>query len=101
MPTIRTMCPHCISPVDLDPADILLIAARRPKSTGSYAYYCRGCERVTVAPVAPAAFKLLSTAGVQIEEPQPPQPAHRFTLDDLITFHQLLNTRDWFARLQR
>ena len=101
MSTIRTMCPHCISPVDLDPGDILLIAARRPNSTGSYAYYCRGCERVTVAPVSPAAFELLSTAGVQIEEPQPPQRPPRFTVDDLITFHQLLNTRDWFAQLQR
>jgi hypothetical protein len=105
MSAIRAMCPHCISPVDLDPAEILLTAASPPERTGSYAYFCRGCERVTVAPVSPAAFELLSTAGVRVERslpPQPPQPAApRFTVDDLITFHQLLNTRDWFAQLQR
>ena len=115
MSAIRAMCPYCISPVDLDPAEILLTAAPSPARTGShaytgsYAYYCRGCQRVTVAPVSPAAFELLSAAGVRVERslrPQPPEPpeppaAPRFTVDDLIAFHQLLNTRDWFAQLQR
>jgi hypothetical protein len=104
MSTIRAMCPHCIAPVDLDPAEILLTAASSPERTGSYAYYCRGCERVTVAPVSPAAFELLSTAGVRVERSLPPEPAlpaPRLTADDLITFHQLLNTKDWFAQLQR
>ena len=101
MSTIRAMCPYCISPVDLDPTEILLTASPSPARTGSYAYYCRGCERVTVAPVSPAAFQLLSTAGVRIEASGPPQVAPRLTVDDLITFHELLNTRDWFAELQR
>ena len=100
MSTIRAMCPHCISPVDLDPADVLLTAAPSPERTGSYAYYCRACERVTVAPVSPAAFELLVTAGVRVERSRPPRLAHRFTADDLIEFHQLLNTPDWFAQLQ-
>ena len=104
MSAIRAMCPHCISPVDLDPAEILLTAAPAPERTGSYAYFCRGCERVTVAAVSSAAFELLSTAGVRVERSlpaEPTQPAPRFTVDDLITFHQLLNTQDWFAQLQR
>jgi hypothetical protein len=105
MSAIRAMCPYCISPVDLEPADILLTAAPFPERTGSYAYYCGGCERVTVAAVSPAAFELLSTAGVRVERFLPPQPqeppAPRFTVDDLIAFHQLLNTQDWFAQLQR
>ena len=104
MSAIRAMCPHCISPVDLDPADILLTAAPSPERTGTYAYFCRGCERVTVAPVSPAAFELLSTAGVWVERfvpPEPARPAPGFTVDDLIAFHHLLNTRDWFAQLRR
>jgi hypothetical protein len=103
MSTIRAMCPHCISPIDLDPAEILLAATPAPERIGSYAYRCPGCERVTVAPVSPAAFELLSTAGVRVERsrpPQPPRPAHRFSVDDLIDFHQLLNTRNWFAQLR-
>jgi hypothetical protein len=99
MSTIRAMCPHCICPVDLDPAEILLTAAPSPERTGSYGYYCRGCQRVTVAPVSPAAFQLLSTAGVRVERSGPPQPAP-FTADDLITFHQLLTTGDWFEQVQ-
>ena len=101
MSTIRTMCPHCISAVDLDPADILLIAAPSPVSTGSYGYYCRSCERITVAPLSSAAFALLVTAGVRIERGCAHPPAHPFTEDDLTAFHQLLETRDWFAQLLR
>jgi hypothetical protein len=100
MSTIRAMCPHCISPVDLDPADVLLTAAPAPEHTGSYAYYCRACERVTVAPVSPTAFDLLVTAGVLVERSRPPGSVHRFTVDDLIEVHQLLNTSDWFAQLR-
>jgi len=73
MSTIRAMCPHCISPVDLDPAEILL------------------------APAPPSAFEVHTNAGVRVEESLSP---HRFTVDDLIEFHQLLNTPDWFAQLQ-
>jgi hypothetical protein len=100
MSAIRTMCPHCISPVELDPAEVLLTAAPSPAVTGSYAYWCGGCERVTVAPASPAAVELLVTAGVRVEGSRRPPPAPRFTIDDLITFHQLLNTADWFAQLQ-
>jgi hypothetical protein len=76
MSTIRAMCLHCISPVDLDPADILLTAAPSPERTGSYAYYYRGCERVTVAPVPPAAFEVVVTAGRTVAAIAASAPVH-------------------------
>ena len=105
MSSIRTMCPSCISPVYLDPPEILLLPEPPPAASGSYAYYCYSCERVTVAAVSPDAFALLVTAGVQIQHSEPPTPrstpARLFTVDDLIDFHHLLNTRDWFRQVER
>ena len=101
MSAIRTMCPYCISTVDLDPPEILLLPAPHAAS-GSYAYYCHTCERVTVAAVSPAAFAMLVTAGVQIPSPDPaPRLGHALCVDDLLEFHRLLDTPDWFTLLLR
>ena len=101
MSAIRTMCPHCISALDLDPAHVLLTETPSPAGTGSYAFYCRRCERVTVAPVSSAAFALLVSAGVRVERARPHPPANPLTEDDVIAFHHLLDTPDWFAQLLR
>jgi hypothetical protein len=105
MSSIRTICPDCISPIELDPTEILLMATPPGSDIGSYAYYCRTCERVTVAPVAEAGFALLVSAGVNVErhdsESRPPQAAYGLTVDDLIDFHLLLETQDWFTQLLR
>ena len=102
MSAIGTMCPHCISPVDLDPPEILLLPEPPPDASGSYVYYCRSCQQVTVAPVSPRTFELLVSAGVNVQHGTgaPPPPAHPLTIDDLIDFHRLLDSRDWFTRLQ-
>ena len=78
MSAIRTMCPHCISPVDLDPPEILLLPGAPPEASGSYAYYCRSCQRVTVAPASPRAFELLVSAGVDVQQGTG-RPRHRRT----------------------
>jgi hypothetical protein len=102
MSAIRTTCPHCICPVDLDPPEILLLPAPS-QASGPYAYYCRSCQQVTVAPVSPTAFELLVSAGVDVQQSTAalPPPAHPLTIDDLIDFHRLLDTHDWFSRLQQ
>ena len=104
MSSIRTMCPSCISPIDLDPRQVLLLPA--PVDGGSYAFTCARCEHVIVAAVTEAEITQLVTAGVQIEAARPSRghvgPARRaapITLDDLIEFHLLLATGDWFAQL--
>jgi hypothetical protein len=103
MSAIRTMCPHCICPVELDPAEILLLSGPPPQASGSYAYYCRSCQQVTVAPVSPNGLALLVSAGVDVQQrtAAPPPPADPLTIDDLIDFHRLLDTQDWFGQLQR
>jgi hypothetical protein len=109
MSAIRTMCPHCMSPVDLDPPEILLLPAPPPElpappsePSGSYAYSCGCCQQVTVAPLSPSAFALLVSAGVDARQrTATPPPAHPLTVDDLIDFHRLLDTHDWFSRLQQ
>jgi hypothetical protein len=106
MSAIRTMCPSCISPIDLEPTEVLLLPAPTAAGTGSYAFYCGSCRRVTVAAATRTEIALLVTAGVHVEEdpsasrPVDPAPSgDPFTLDDLIEFHLLLDTEDWFARL--
>jgi hypothetical protein len=105
MSSIRTMCPHCIARLELEPAEILVVATPMAGANGSYAYFCRTCERITVAAVSPAAFRVLVTAGAALpaHEPEsgPVRSARRLTVDDLIDFHELLNSADWFTRLQR
>ena len=102
MSSIRTMCPYCISPVDLDPPEILLLPAPAP-ACGSYAYYCGSCQRVTVAAVSRDAFTLLVNAGVRVEHGDPtpdPPPARPLTVDDPDRLPPPTETRDWFSRLR-
>jgi hypothetical protein len=101
MSTIRTLCPRCMSTVDLDPPEILLIAVPSAAATGSYAYHCGACQHVTAAPVSHAAFVVLLTAGVQVQsaDSTPPPEQAPLCMDDLIEFHRLLTTADWFTQL--
>jgi hypothetical protein len=101
MSAIRTMCPHCMSPVDLDSPEILLLPAPPPEPSGSYAYSCGCCQQVTVAPLSPSAFALLVSADIDARQRTATPPAHPLTVDDLIDFHRLLDTHDWFSRLQQ
>jgi len=108
MATIRATCPTCIRPVDLAPAQVLLLT--RPDATGfgTYLYLCTTCDQVAVKPARPADITLLVSAGV-VPAPrtrQPTTPAgpsghppqiRPLTHDDLLDFHILLDTwsRAW------
>ena len=69
MSAIRTMCPHCISPVDLDPPEILLLPGPPTEACGSYAYYCRSCQRVTVFGLYSVASSLMSPSSTAHSTP--------------------------------
>jgi hypothetical protein len=109
MSTIRATCPTCVRPVDLEPAQLLLIPPDTAGS-GTYLFVCPTCDQLAVRPARPVDITLLLGAGVvpapRTGEPTTPagpcghQPhAAPFNCDDLLDFHLLLNTDDWLARL--
>jgi hypothetical protein len=117
MTTIRTTCPRC-GEVDMGPEAISL-AVRSNGREGSYRFTCPSCEDDVEKRADRKIVALLVSAGVDINhsemeagfapelfddgqdlEPREP-PAPRFTADDLIEFHYLLEDesyiRDFFA----
>jgi hypothetical protein len=117
MTTIRTTCPRC-GEVDMGPEAISL-AVRSNGREGSYRFTCPSCEDDVEKRADRKIVALLVSAGVDISrsdgdhgftpelfdeeedlEPREP-PAPRFTVDDLIEFHYLLEDesyiRDFFA----
>lgn len=114
MATIRAVCNSCNAQVDLRPAEI---AAHVPDDShedrheGSYAFRCSSCRTFVVKPADDRVIGLLVAGGVEISSsdaapwahlrhPEAPLPTGRaLTLDDLIAFHELLETDDWFSML--
>lgn len=112
MTRIRATCPSC-GEVDLRPTDIELEIIRdsaREVTDGScYRFCCPTCEELITKPADERIARLLTTGGVQVvssaddhREPHPEFPADGppLTLDDLISFHQLLESEDWFLGLE-
>jgi hypothetical protein len=120
MTTIRTTCPRC-GEVDMGPEAISL-AVRSNGREGSYRFTCPSCEDDVEKRADRKIVALLVSAGVDInhsemdagfapelfddgqdlEPMEPREPAApRFTADDLIEFHYLLEDesyiRDFFA----
>jgi predicted RNA-binding Zn-ribbon protein involved in translation (DUF1610 family) len=113
MTTIRTTCPQC-GEVDMTPQAILLSITDRA-GEGSYRFSCPTCLHTIEKPADRKVVALLLSAGVEIDdkekaereaaarahevdalEPKPPGP--RFTVDDLIAFHFLLEDDRAFMR---
>lgn len=113
MTRIRATCPVC-GEVDLRPHDIELEIVREPMADvgqGScYRFSCPTCTDVVTKPADERIAKLLTTGGVPVIEaedlpdlpphPELPNDGPRFTTDDLIDFHQLLERADWFHALE-
>lgn len=110
MTRIRATCPIC-GEVDLRPDDIELEIIRDVLdgvAEGScYRFSCPTCEETVTKPADERIARLLTTGGVAVRdlpvrEPHPEEPPSgpRFTLDDLINLHQLLETDDWFLGLE-
>jgi hypothetical protein len=117
MTTIRTTCPRC-GEVDMGP-EANSLAVRSNGREGSYRFTCPSCEDDVEKRADRKIVALLVSAGVDIahsemdagfapalfddeedvEQREPPAP--RFTADDLIEFHYLLEDesyiRDFFA----
>jgi hypothetical protein len=74
--------------------------------SGTYTYCCPGCHAIRQASANAPTLRLLMSAGsVEVPEELPAEPdrgdpaAPGFTHDDLLAFHDLLQTDDWMDRL--
>jgi predicted RNA-binding Zn-ribbon protein involved in translation (DUF1610 family) len=103
MATIECSCPRC-GRVALRPPDLELVLLC--DGSGFYAFDCPRCGDRVRKPADEHAVCLLVFGGVVATE-APPGPVlgpgratgSPLTVDDLIDFHQLLTTGDWFDRL--
>lgn len=114
MTTIRTTCPQC-GEVDMSPEAILL-SIRDRAGEGSYRFACPTCTVTVEKPADRKVVALLLSAGVELDdederssvvasrraaveelEPRPSGPP--LTVDDLITFHFLLEDDDELWRV--
>ncbi len=102
MTTIKATCPGC-GEIDLVPDDIVL---RIGSSDKTYGFSCPKCEEFIEKQADDRVVRLLLSGGVMptmmhipaeaLEVHEGP-PLH---LDDLIEFHELLTSEDWFETLK-
>ncbi len=110
MTRIRATCPGC-GEVDLRPDDIHLEIVRaedgRVSDGSTYRFACPACTDLVTKPADERIVRLLSSGGVavsvrqptatvQVSRPRPALAAPPLTYDDLLDFHFLLQTEDWF-----
>ena len=113
MTTIRTNCPTC-GEVDMSPEAVLL-SVRDIAGEGSYRFSCPECRKTVEKPADRKVVALLLSAGVELDEETEPAAAPTvpaafyeerpdgppFTIDDVITFHFLLEDDEELFRSLR
>ena len=102
MTTIRATCPTC-GEVGLTPDEIELRVDSSGGQDAYYAFPCPTCLCVIRKPADDRIVRLLASGGVPVLEmakadSRSTGPA--FTHDDLLDFHTMLRTDDWFPRLE-
>ncbi len=110
MTTIRTNCPTC-GEVDMSPEAVLL-SVRDIAGEGSYRFSCPECRTTVEKHADRKVVALLLSAGVELDEGREPAPVATalyeerpvgppFTVDDVITFHFLLEDDEELYRSLR
>ena len=102
MTTIRATCPTC-GEVGLTPDEIDLRVDPGGGNPAFYAFHCPTCLVVVRKPADDRIVRLLASGGVEIRQLISPSSRHSgppFTHDDLLDFHGLLATDDWFSELE-
>lgn len=103
MVTIRATCQDC-GEVALEPDDIELRAGAEHEQA-TYTFTCPECLSIVVKPADAKVIKLLQSGGVELLAAVPPAPQPRFpesphfTYDDLLDFHDLLESTDMVTAL--
>ena len=103
MTTIKATCPGC-GEVDLTADDILLRIGSQTASN-TYGFSCPDCGDFVQKPADERVVRLLLSGGVmptlvhvpaEALEPRSGPPINH---DDLLAFHDLLSSDDWFDQL--
>lgn len=103
MATIRASCPDC-GDVELTTSDIT-VRICADDDRGSYAFRCPSCRLAVTKTAEPRIVDLLVTSGVRLDVwhlPAELKEVHSgalFTHDDLLAFHELLESETWFTTL--
>ena len=102
---IRTLCDECGEIRLLD--DDLTVRRRVGDRTGTVAFRCPQCGTRQVHPLTPDQLRRLAEDGIfatvwldpaEAREPKPSGP--RFTPDDVLALHEMLDEPDWFERFE-
>ena len=105
MTTIKATCPDC-GEVDLTANDILLRIGAS-KAVNTYAFSCPDCNEFVEKPADERIVRLLLSGGVmpmlvyvpaEALEPKEGPPINH---DDILAFHELLESDDWFQELSK
>ncbi len=105
MTTIKATC-HTCGEVDLTPEDILLRIGAGSASN-SYGFSCPTCTEFVEKPADERVVRLLLSGGVMPmlndvpAEALEPRNGPAITHNDLLEFHQLLESDDWFGALTK
>lgn len=103
MTTIKATCPRC-GEVDLTAEDILLRIGS-VKTSNTYGFSCPDCAEFVEKPADERIVRLLLSGGVMPQlvhvpaEALEPKAGPPINHDDLLAFHELLESDDWFEYL--
>jgi hypothetical protein len=103
MAIIRATC-HSCGDVEMTTADVWVRICDDDNS-GTYSFKCPCCTSVVVKPAEQHVVDLLVASGVAWStwslplEMREGRDGNPITHDDLIDFHQVLESEDWFHRL--
>ena len=103
MATIRASCPDC-GDVELTTRD-LTVRVCLEDNQGSYAFRCPTCRMAVVKAAEQRIVDLLVASGVRLDEWRlpaelsEPRVGDPISHDDLLDFHALLSTEDWFSQV--
>jgi hypothetical protein len=103
MTTIKATCPDC-GEVDLTADDILLRIATG-QGSNTYGFSCPSCSEFVEKPADERVIRLLLSGGVMpmlVHVPAEALETHSgppIDHDDLLEFHELLESDDWFTQL--
>ena len=100
MTTIRANCPSC-GDVQLKATD-LVVRVCSDDEQGSYCFRCPSCEQAVAKEASRRIVDLLVSSGVRMQvwrlpaELSEPHLGEPLSPDDLLDFHLLLGSDDWF-----